>query len=425
MLQAISCPSVSFCAAVDDRGNVATSTFPRNAKALWELAHIDGGIGGPAALGYSGGNRLPIMPGINDISCPTASFCAAVDAKRNVLTSRDPGGGASTWKSANIDGTNALGQVACASPSLCVAVDFEGNLLASTSPSAGAGAWARAKIDNADGGGFYGLACPSASLCVAVDANWNVLTSSDPADPRSWDTTGHITPSRIVKLVPSSRFAQFGSSVSFGPENILSCPSTSFCAITSYFSAQMFTSLDPGSGTSYWTAGGLQHPTDGVTDVSCPTVTLCVGSTWSGSGVTSTQPAVSTTVWTTTIAPANVASCARPAPGLSGISMTGMAQDAPSVSFTVSGPRGTTPLVGALVDPFDYGTNTPDGLSVSSSESVVAKDVAVTSAGRPLKVSASSSPTLSPGVRALTVFWQPPEPTVTVHISSPALGAAD
>ena len=424
MLQAISCPSVSFCAATDSRGNVATSTYPRNTQVPWKLAHID--RGGPTTLVY---DHSPI--GLEDISCPSASFCLAVDEEGDVLASRDPAGGASKWYSTDVDGTNLIGWVACASSSLCVALDYEGNLVASKHPDAGAAAWAKGKIDAADGGGFSGLTCPSTTLCVAVDAKWNVLTSSNPADPRAWSITGHITPSRIVTIGPSNgRLSPLGSiegvsrSVYNPTENVLSCPSPSLCVITSYFSAQMFTSTDPGSSSSTWVPAGLQHPADGVYDVSCPTITLCVGSTYSGSGVTSTQPAVSTTVWNTTIAPAHVTSCTRPEAQLSGISMIGMAQGAPSITFTVSSARGTLPLTGAFLDPFDYDTNTPDGLSASS-QSVLSTGVTVLSAGRTLKVNASTSPTVSTGVRVLNIDWQPPESTVTVRISSPVIGVFD
>jgi hypothetical protein len=410
---------VNFCALTDNVGDVATSTDPGNAQASWKLAHIDH----QTTLFW---DDSPVM--LDDISCPSASFCLAVDARGNVLASSDPGGDKSAWQSTKVDGTNALGWVACPSSSFCVALDYKGEVVVSTNPTAGATTWSRAQVDSADGGGFNGLACPSVSLCIAVDDNWNVLTSSDPANPKSWAVTGHISPSRIVKLVPSSQrlaalsLVEGGStSVTFAPSNVLSCPSTSFCAITSYFSAQIFSSADPASSPSTWVAAALQDPTDGVIDVSCPTVTLCVGSTWNGSGVASAQPAVATTAWSTTIPPAHVTSCARSLPALSAVSMTGLAQDAPTISFTVSSARGMLPLTGLFLDPFDYGTNNPDGLSASSSESVLANGVTVTSLGRPLKVNTTSFGTFSSGVRELDVTWQPPASTVTVHISSPAI----
>ena len=92
---AISCPSVRFCAVVDDMGDVATSTTPGNPTASWKLVQIDGTVDREAALGLEDGTD-PIA--LEDIACPSASLCVAVDANGNILTSKDPSAESDTWR---------------------------------------------------------------------------------------------------------------------------------------------------------------------------------------------------------------------------------------------------------------------------------------------------------------------------------------
>jgi adhesin/invasin len=71
---------------------------------------------------------------LDAVSCASASFCAAVDSSGNVLTSTDPTGGAAAWTSASID-SNGLTGVSCPSASLCVAVDSAGNVVVGSGSS--------------------------------------------------------------------------------------------------------------------------------------------------------------------------------------------------------------------------------------------------------------------------------------------------
>ena len=69
-------------------------------------------------------------------SAPPEALCVAVDNAGNVLTSTNPAGGASAWQKTNIDGTTPLTAVSCAYEG-CVAVDGLGNLLIGPGPSTG------------------------------------------------------------------------------------------------------------------------------------------------------------------------------------------------------------------------------------------------------------------------------------------------
>jgi hypothetical protein len=59
---------------------------------------------------------------LSGVSCPTTALCVGVDFAGNVVTSTDPKGGASKWKTADVDGHNLLGDISCPTTTLCVAV---------------------------------------------------------------------------------------------------------------------------------------------------------------------------------------------------------------------------------------------------------------------------------------------------------------
>src|SRR5690349_11451612 len=88
------------------------------------------------------GNRL------EGISCPSGGLCVATDQLGNVVTSRDPIGGAAAWTVIHVDPTKDptseaanLSAVSCPNSGLCVAVDYSGNVVTSTTPTGGAAAW--------------------------------------------------------------------------------------------------------------------------------------------------------------------------------------------------------------------------------------------------------------------------------------------
>ena len=112
---------------------------------------------------------------LKGVSCPSVVLCVAVDNAGEVLTTTDPEGGATGWKAADIDGARPLTGISCPSAVLfCVAVDSAGNVLTSTDPAGGQGAWTITHVDDAinsaaEVSGLTGVSCPLVSLCVAVD----------------------------------------------------------------------------------------------------------------------------------------------------------------------------------------------------------------------------------------------------------------
>jgi hypothetical protein len=104
-LDAVSCPSMKLCVAVDSRG--AAVAFNPRSKHTVKPTMIDPGHG------------------LTSISCPTTHRCVAVDDAGRVLAG---GTKPSTWKTTPLTGASALTGVDCPSAKECVAVDVTGDV---------------------------------------------------------------------------------------------------------------------------------------------------------------------------------------------------------------------------------------------------------------------------------------------------------
>ena len=181
----VSCPTVSFCLAVDARDS--------------------------SALLFNG-SRWSSAPGINDpvqtgmasVSCSSPSFCAAVDNGANAFTFN----GTSWSPVAVIDPGNELSTVSCPSERFCAAVDYGPNVVTFNGAS-----WSKpSAID--PGTYLQAVSCASASFCVAIDRKGNALTFNG----STW--------SAPVKADPN------GLSMGEGGISwpVVSCPTSDFCA---------------------------------------------------------------------------------------------------------------------------------------------------------------------------------------------------
>jgi hypothetical protein len=172
-LVSLSCPSVSLCVAVDSKGNVLTSTQPSDPSSkAWKTTPVEQGPSFesvPASLGA--------------VSCPTSRLCVAVDDAGNVFTSTDPTGSAGAWKKTRLGIDYPLDKVTCGSISWCVAFGQTGDVITSTDPTGGAAAWTVTPVDPDTY--LTALSCPTAWLCVASDENGNVFLATIPAVARS------------------------------------------------------------------------------------------------------------------------------------------------------------------------------------------------------------------------------------------------
>lgn len=256
-LDSVSCPTTSFCAAVDYTGYAFTSADPDGGARAWS----------------SSPSRMNVNAGLFGLSCPSSLLCVAVGGGSNepyVATSTDPAGGSATWKGSALAGGDQLSAVSCPSASLCVAVGYSGTIATSTDPAGGAGTWTviRAPTSTPFECGKYGpgedchagltsVSCPSVSLCVAVDSADNSLgdavTSTNPAGgPAAW------------KAVPIDRRAALTG---------VSCASVSLCVAADFYGG-VLASAHPAGGAAAWVT---QLQSGGEIDTaSCGSVSLCV-----------------------------------------------------------------------------------------------------------------------------------------------------
>jgi hypothetical protein len=256
-LAAISCPTASFCAAVNTNGDVLVSGNPTVASAWSSTALVSDS-------------------GLNDISCPTAGFCVASDTlSGDVFVSTNPAGGASAWTSTNIVNPSGAGlqAVACPSSGLCVAVDSTGNEITSTNPTGGAAAWTSGSIN--PGNTLNDVSCVGSSLCVADGAGISA-TSTPAAGAGGWRT-----------------------STAIGALSAVSCPTTALCVIGDQ-NGDVYVSTDPTGGPSTFTehqAIDSLHPFQPITGISCVPGGACVVVGLSGDAVVSANPAGGAKTW--------------------------------------------------------------------------------------------------------------------------------
>jgi hypothetical protein len=188
-LRSISCPTTTFCMAVDDYGNNALMW---NGTAWTAPVSID-----------PGGATVEFT----SVSCGSASSCVAVDTSGNALTWN----GASWSAPVSVDpGGAGLRSVSCPSSSFCVAVDGDGNAVTWRGTS-----WTAPTVIDPSGAGLEAVSCSSASFCAAGDWTGNAVTF----DGRSWSAPALVDPT---------------SGSTGGGLDGLSCPTKSFCMATDW-----------------------------------------------------------------------------------------------------------------------------------------------------------------------------------------------
>jgi hypothetical protein len=284
-LTGMACPSSSLCVAVDSRGETISSVDPGEASANWDAKPVD-----PNTICNESGGECSAAP-LVAVSCPTVLFCAAVDEAGYVLWSTEPTGGAGSWHSTRIAlpykrGSFYLRGISCPSQSLCVALGTVGSVIVSTDPTGGPDSWHAMTVDtvacpagsrcNIDGSGplplMTALACASVSLCVAGDFNGSVVVATDPLGAWSYANIDPNTTELIGEPV--------GSPPPQAALESLSCPSTSLCLAGDQVGG-IFALREPTNPTSTWTTvreatGGPIEPVITISQISCPSTSRCV-----------------------------------------------------------------------------------------------------------------------------------------------------
>jgi hypothetical protein len=240
VLDAVSCPSAWFCAAVDGNGNA---------------------ISGRPGPGWTRGRELawsapvtvdPIAGLLTGVSCVSASFCAAVDGNGYAFTWNGRSWSRPAfWSAASpVDRRGgALTAVSCASASFCVAADGNGRALTWDGRT-----WTTPTTIDPGGGGLTAVSCPTPTACTAVDNAGRALTWNG----RTWTTPTTIDPGG-------------------GGLTAVSCPTPTAC-----------TAVDNAGRALTWNGRTWTTPTTidpdggGLTAVSCPSAWSCVAVDFDG-----------------------------------------------------------------------------------------------------------------------------------------------
>ena len=147
MVNAVSCTSSRFCAAVDGQGNAETL----NGTSWTKPEQVD--------------QDFPLT----DVSCGSAGHCVAVDGAGHVVEFRD-----GHWSAPKPVDTSPFTTISCVGIDFCVAIDLRGRAVVLTSsrrsrPTA-IDSLANAPIE---------ASCPQRQKCVAVDSSGRMLFLSD------------------------------------------------------------------------------------------------------------------------------------------------------------------------------------------------------------------------------------------------------
>jgi hypothetical protein len=296
-LTGISCPVLTFCAAVDSNGNLEESGAPWGSAAAWDtwnlgvpglsavscvsataciaISSIGGGANGEIVASNNATHfglwavRLVAKPTAGttgdkaSLSCVNASFCVAVDQSGNVAVLKNPTR-ASIARTAGRVGGAAFSTVNCPAIGLCVAGGANG-LFVSTDPSAGARSWSPVSVDAGD---VTGVACPSVNFCAAVTATGGVWTTGNPGSTAtsSWNLNQATTHGFTA----------------------VSCGSPYLCSAGDA-TGDVWSAVDPGAMSAVWHSQPAD-PGTALTALSCRLSTLCVATDGNGRVAESTNP---------------------------------------------------------------------------------------------------------------------------------------
>lgn len=231
-----------------------------------------------AAGGWSAPVNIDGAVAFSSVSCPSASFCAAVDLNGSALTFNG-----STWSVPSKIDTSGQGltSASCVASLLCMAVDGAGNAYAWTGDPPHDVVTALVSSGTLDA-----VSCASASFCVATNqapykyngSSWSGQTILNNGEV--FDSVSCPSPSFCAAVGEHGDVATFNGTSWNGPQQIdisgqplssVSCPSSSFCAVVDGAgNAYTF------NGSSWSSADSIDPGGSGLTSISCPSSSFCV-----------------------------------------------------------------------------------------------------------------------------------------------------
>jgi len=193
---AVSCPSPTFCAFVDNTGQTDEME-----NGTWQPPQSFGrpdGAGATVALYQAG--RV-------GVSCPTSSACTAVvGASVLVWDGSSWAEQPLPWTASLVPGASDPTAISCATTSVCAIVNGTGVSMGGAESS-----WSAE--DTVDpGGGLDSISCPSTTFCLAADEGGSVIT---------WNGTTWSAPQPVIPA--ATEYPGMGTFVS--------CPTAQFCMI--------------------------------------------------------------------------------------------------------------------------------------------------------------------------------------------------
>jgi hypothetical protein len=281
----VSCPTVSICVAVGNRGTIVTSEEAEKEAGAWRSETVQPG----AHVGTAPGDADRTSPGtFESVSCPTARMCAAVTYAGDFYASGDPAGGASTWHAIDLDGDGAdthLKSVSCPAPAFCLAVaagsgavgaNDGGEVIAIGNPLSVQASLTQTQLDGSLE--LQAVSCPSPSFCVAVANRGRIVVSTNP---------GGAAPVGKEIGTPAP-----------GDLEAVDCPSESLC-LAGNARGNVLSSADANAATPDW-RGVNTGPSVPITGISCPIVSRCAAVDNNGSVAISANPTGPPGSWSAT-----------------------------------------------------------------------------------------------------------------------------
>jgi IPT/TIG domain len=219
-LRSVSCPTASFCMALNADGG----------SLVYNGTH------------WSTGPTVMSGDALSSVSCVSSTFCAALDFNGRGFIYKGHSWSAPTTLNAGA----AMPSVSCATTTFCVAVDgdtgADGYIYNGSSWSSGV------LIDTATTGGMASVSCPTASFCMAFDNNGNMVKTTD----------------------GGSVWSAYVSVDSIGSPQSVSCDTTTFCAmVDNDGNAFVY------NGSIFTTFSGMDGSIR-LASVSCATSSACV-----------------------------------------------------------------------------------------------------------------------------------------------------
>jgi len=264
-----------------------------------------------------------VSPGLDSITCPSASECVAVDVSGREVSfdPSDPSG----WSAYEIDGHHQLTGVSCPALAQCTAVDAGGEEVTFDPATGAVGSrvvidpQARAAIGDPGGQALTAVACPSASVCVAVDSGGQAISFApgSPSGVRTAALTGGRLPSvacpasgqctvlaaawtapdgtehgaSAITVDPSSLAVESALALpATASAQTLVCPTTGECVGAGYGGCDADTCQDGATVTFAPLSAAApivaERGSVGLISVACPTSSLCAAMDDSGAVAT-------------------------------------------------------------------------------------------------------------------------------------------